>query len=112
MSKRRKKSKYKNAIVGKKKYYFYKIRWIDITGDAGHKNEEEMDKLECCTMISQGYIYKIDKKKKTLTSFATFDEKEAVFSDTNIFPLGCILSKEKIKNWLHYGNKKTRVKAI
>ena len=61
MSKRRKKSKYKNAIVGKKKYYFYKIRWIDITGDAGHKNEEEMDKLECCTMISQGYIYKIEK---------------------------------------------------
>ena len=63
MSKRRKKSKYKNAVVGKKKYYFYKIRWIEITGDAGHKNEEEMDKLECCTMISQGYIYKIDKKK-------------------------------------------------
>ena len=63
MSKRRKKSKYKNAVVGKQKYYFYKIRWIDITGDAGHKNEEEMDKLECCTMISQGYIYKIDKKK-------------------------------------------------
>ena len=98
MSKRRKKSKFKNAVVGKKKYYFYKIRWIDLTGDAGHKNEDEMDKLECCIMVTQGYIYKIDKKKKTLTSFATFDEKEAVFSDTNIFPLGCILSKTKIKN--------------
>ena len=45
MSRRRKKSKYKHAVVGKKKYYFYKIRWIDITGDAGHKTEDEMKKL-------------------------------------------------------------------
>ena len=82
----------------KRNIIFIKLGGLISPGDAGHKNEEEMDKLECCTMISQGYIYKIDKKKKTLTSFATFDEKEAVFSDTNIFPLGCILSKEKIKN--------------
>jgi|TARA_A100000172_G_scaffold55607_1_gene35704 hypothetical protein len=98
MSKRRKKSKFKHAVVGKKKYYFYKIRWIDITGDAGHKTEEEMNKLECCILVSQGFIHNIDRKKKTLTTFASYDEKEPVFSDTNIFPLGCILSKEKVRN--------------
>tara|TARA_Y100001938_G_scaffold136023_1_gene198393 strand:+ start:2637 stop:2933 length:297 start_codon:yes stop_codon:yes gene_type:complete len=98
MSKRRKKSKYRHAIVGKKKYYFHKIRWVDITGDAGHKSEDEMNKLECCTLVSQGFIHNINKKKKTLTTFASYDEKEAVFSDTNIFPLGCILSKEKVRN--------------
>ena len=31
-----KKSKYKHVVIKKKKYYFYKITWVDITGDAGH----------------------------------------------------------------------------
>ena len=34
--KRLKKSKYKHVVIKKKKYYFYKITWLDITGDAGH----------------------------------------------------------------------------
>ena len=95
---RPKKSKYRHVIIKKKKYYFYQIRWVDITGDAGHKSEDEMNKLECCTLVSQGFIHNINKKNKTLTTFASYDEKEAVFSDTNIFPLGCILSKEKVRN--------------
>ena len=33
---RRKKAKYKHTVIKKKKYYFYKITWADITGDAGH----------------------------------------------------------------------------
>ena len=40
---RRKKSKYKHIVINKKKYYFYKIKWIDITGDAGHATAEEFD---------------------------------------------------------------------
>ena len=43
MLKRKKRSKH--AIINKKKYYFYSIRWFDITGDAGHKTKDEMDKL-------------------------------------------------------------------
>ena len=31
-----KKSKYKCITIKKKRYYFYKITWADITGDAGH----------------------------------------------------------------------------
>ena len=45
---RKKKSKYKH-IINKKKYYFYKIDWIDITGDAGHASAEEFNKFECAT---------------------------------------------------------------
>ena len=33
---RPKKSKYKSVVIKKKRYYFYKITWVDITGDAGH----------------------------------------------------------------------------
>ena len=46
---RKKKSKYKHVIINKKKYYFYTIDWIDITGDAGHASAEEFNKFECAT---------------------------------------------------------------
>jgi len=32
---RLKKSKYKSVVIKKKRYYFYKITWLDITGDSG-----------------------------------------------------------------------------
>ena len=45
MPRKRKKSKYKYAVIGKKKYYFYKIVWVDPCGDAGHADVDEMKKL-------------------------------------------------------------------
>ena len=50
---RAKKSKYKHATINKKKYYFYMIRWEDITGDAAHATREEFDKFEISEMITQ-----------------------------------------------------------
>tara|TARA_E500000305_G_scaffold99422_1_gene91610 strand:+ start:175 stop:462 length:288 start_codon:yes stop_codon:yes gene_type:complete len=90
----RKKSKYKHAIINKKKYYFYSIRWLDITGDAGHATPEEFEKFNCAVMITQAYVFK--KTNKFLWTFASYDEKEEVFSDRNVFPKGCILKMEKI----------------
>ena len=58
---KRKKSKYKHKVINKKKYYFYKIHWMDITGDAGHASAEEFDKFECATMVTFAYIYKKTK---------------------------------------------------
>ena len=43
---KRKKSKYKHVIINKKRYYFYKIHWTDITGDAGHATADEFNKFE------------------------------------------------------------------
>ena len=36
MAKKRKKSRFKHVIINKKKFYFYKITWLDITSDGGH----------------------------------------------------------------------------
>ena len=47
-----------------------------------------------CKMITQAYVYK--KTKKFLTTFSSYDEDDEVFSDTNIFPAGCIVSMERI----------------
>ena len=93
--KRRKKSKYKYAVIGKKKYYFYKIVWIDPCGDSGHAEASEVKELKPATMISQAYVF--DKDRKYVWTFASYDTESAVFSDRNVFPK-CIISKmEKIK---------------
>ena len=92
--KRRKKSKYKFTVIKNKKYYLYKITWADITGDAGHNTPEEFDKFECAKMVSQAYVYK--KNKKFLWTFSSYDENEEVFSDRNVFPMGCIIKMDKV----------------
>ena len=94
--KRRKKSKYKYAVIGKKKYYFYKIVWVDPCGDAGHADVDEMKKLLPATMISQAYIFAKDKKH--VWTFASYDSEQAVFSDRNCFPRSIIKKMEKILN--------------
>jgi len=90
---RRKKSKYKHVVINKKKYYFYKIEWTDITGDAGHATADEFDRFECATMITYAYLYK--KKKKFIWTFSSYDTKDEVFSDRNVMPMGCVLKLEK-----------------
>ena len=94
--KSRKKSRFKSAIINKKKYYFYQIKWVDITGDSAHATAEEFDKFEACVMLTQAYVYK--KTKKFLYTFSSYDIKEECFSDRNIFPIGCIIKMEKIPN--------------
>ena len=95
MTKRRKKSKYKCAVINKKRYYFYSIRWLDITGDAAHATVDEFDRFLPCVMITQAYVYKKDKKH--LCTFSSYDQNEEVFSDRNVFPLGVILKMEKVR---------------
>jgi len=90
----RKKSKYKHVSINKKKYYFHKIHWVDITADGGHATREEFDKFECSKMVTFAYIYK--RNKKFLWTFASYDEKDEVFSDRNVFPIKCITKMEKL----------------
>jgi hypothetical protein len=57
-----KKSKFRSVTINKKRYYFYTIKWLDITGDSGHATEEEMLKLQPSKMVTQAYIFKKDSK--------------------------------------------------
>ena len=92
--KRRKKSKYKFTVIKNKKYYFYKITWADITGDAGHATVEEFDKFKPSIMITQAYVHK--KDRKNLWTFASYEVGDELFSDRNVYPIGCVLKMEKI----------------
>ena len=93
--KRRKKSKYKHALIDNKKYYFYKIIWADPCGDSGHADANEMKSLTPATMITQAYVF--EKNSKYVWTFVSYDSEAAVFSDRYVFPK-CIISKmERIK---------------
>ena len=90
----RKKSKYRNIKINNKRYYFYKIIWQDILGDAGHATSKEFDAMRPAIKTTYGFIY--NKNKKYLGTFNTYDDKEDEFTDRNVFPMGCIKEMTKI----------------
>jgi len=93
MWKKAKKAKYQSLLINKKRYYFYKITWLDIYGDSGHADASEMEQMQPAIMVSYGYVFLKDKKR--LITFASYDTQQESFSDRNVFPIGCILKLEK-----------------
>jgi len=90
----RKKSKYRHVVINKKRYYFYKITWLDILGDAGHADSNEFMEMKPAEMITHAYLFY--KDSKVLKTFASYDSHFESFSDRNVFPKGCIKKMEKI----------------
>ena len=91
---RPKKSKYKSVVIKKKRYYFYKITWLDITGDSGHADLHTAEGFMPAEMVTHAYLF--DKDKKYVWTFASYEEGDELFSDRNVFPKGCIIKMEKI----------------
>jgi hypothetical protein len=89
-----KKSKYKSIVINKKRYYFYKIIWLDILGDSGHADSDEFNQMKPAEMVTHAYIFYNDSK--VLKTFASYDANSECFSDRNVFPKGCIKKLEKI----------------
>ena len=94
MPRRPKKSKYKSVVIKKKRYYYYKITWIDPTGDSGHATAHDSLGLTPSTMITHAYLF--EKNRKYVWTFASYEEGDELFSDRNVFPIGCIVKMEKI----------------
>jgi hypothetical protein len=89
-----KKSKYKSVTIKKKKYYFYKITWLDITGDSGHADLHSALGFMPSVMVTHAYV--LNKDKNNIRTFASYEENDELFSDRNVFPKGCIKKMEKI----------------
>jgi|TARA_B100000073_G_scaffold9138_1_gene7690 hypothetical protein len=80
--------------IKKKKFYLYKITWIDITGEEDHANPEQFDNMNYSTLITYGFLY--SRNSKMLKTFSTYDVDDEVFSGRNVFPIGCIKKLEKV----------------
>ena len=89
-----KKSKYKSVLIKKKRYYYYKITWADPTGDSGHADAHLSLGLTPSIMVTHSYVFA--KNKKYLWTFGTYELNDELFSDRNVFPIGCIIKMEKI----------------
>ena len=92
--KRLKKSKYKSVIIKKKRYYFYKIRGWTSLGDSGHADLHSSLGFMPSEMITHAYL--LNKDKKNVRTFASYEVNDELFSDRNVFPKGCIVRMEKI----------------
>lgn len=86
--------KFKSITVNKKKYYFYKIEWLDIFGDAGHRSYEELINMKPAFKTTYAFLFK--KNKNFIHTFSTYDKNDEEFSDCNVFPIGVIVSMTKI----------------
>ena len=96
-----KKSKYKSVVIKKKRYYFYKITWLDITGDAGHADLHTAEGFMPSVMITHAYL--LNKDNKNVRTFASYEQNDELFSDRNVFPKGCIVKMEKInEKWKRF----------
>ena len=91
---RNKKSKYRHVVIKNKKYYFYSITWLDITGDSGHATADDFAKFKPSVMVTQAYLF--SKDHKYVRTFASYEQNEDLFSDRNVFPRKCILKMEKV----------------
>ena len=89
-----KKYKYKNVVIKKKRYYFYKITWADITGDAGHSTAFDFAGFLPSIMVTHAYVF--NKDSKHVRTFASYELNDELFSDRNVFPVGCILKMERV----------------
>jgi len=91
---RAKKSKYKSVVIKKKRYYFYKITWADITGDSSHADLHTAEGFMPSIMVTHAYL--LNKDKKNVRTFASYEQGDELFSDRNVFPVGCIVKMEKV----------------
>ena len=91
---RPKKSKYKSVVIKKKRYYFYKITWSDITGDSSHADLHTALGMMPSVMITHAYLF--EKGKKYVWTFGSHEKDYELFSDRNVFPRGCVIKMEKV----------------
>jgi len=89
-----KKSKYKSVVIKKKRYYFYEITWADPTGDSGHATSHDSLGLVPSIMITHAYLF--ERNKKYIWTFGTYEKDDELFSDRNVFPVGCIVKMERV----------------
>ena len=73
----RKKSKYKSVTIKKKRYYFYKITWLDITGDSGHAMSHEFSGM-MPSLMAVSYTHNQAHETKANSVCRVFVEKKRI----------------------------------
>ena len=65
-------------MIKKKRYYFYKITWLDITGDSGHADLHTVSGFMPSEMVTHAYL--LNKDRKNVRTFASYEVNDELFS--------------------------------
>ena len=49
----------KSITIDNQKYFFLKLRWVDIVGTSTLEGNTDFDKLKCANIITEAYLYDI-----------------------------------------------------
>ena len=45
-------------------------------------------------MVTHGYL--LNRDKKNIRTFASYEVNDELFSDRNVFPVGCVIKMERV----------------
>jgi len=75
------------------------VKWKDIVGDSSTVSLEDAKQLECCFMVTEGYLFDCfeDEGERYVRTFATYqkDKDEIAFGDRNCFPYTVLTRESK-----------------
>ena len=77
-------------VIGRKRYYKYKIIWEDIVGDSILATPNEFKNMTCAEIHTECWIF--DKTLDYVYSFASYyiENGEIEFGDRNVYPRSVI----------------------
>ena len=55
----KKEKEMKSITIDKQKYFFLKLRWVDIAGLSTLEGDTEFNKLKCANIITEAYLYDV-----------------------------------------------------
>ena len=83
-------------VIGRKRYYKYKIIWEDIVGDSTLATSNEFNNMTCAEVHTECWIF--DKTPDYVYSFASYhiDNGEIEFGDRNVYPRSVVKKMVRI----------------
>ena len=89
-----KKSKYKHVVIKNKRYYFYKLTWVDITGDSGHADLHVATGFMPSIMVTHAYLLNKDNKngKSKYMMFEQYKDKFMIWQLHNRKEIVCFVA--------------------
>tara|TARA_B100001109_G_scaffold190099_1_gene156746 strand:- start:104 stop:418 length:315 start_codon:yes stop_codon:yes gene_type:complete len=91
--------------IGDKVHAKLQLKWIDIAGDATTVGSDDFNKMKCCEIHTDCYLYDIQviEGRNYVKTFASYQKRDDIgFGDRNIYPLEVFdkTSQDKInKAW-------------
>ena len=86
----KKEKEMKSITIDKQKYFFLKLRWVDIAGLSTLEGDTEFNKLKCANIITEAYLYDVFEEdgKEYVRTFSSYSmDPDPGFGDRNVYPI-------------------------